>query len=112
MMPSSAKDESQGTLMPQNHKILSCIVGAVIAASGSARAANVLTEHNDNARSGANLNELRLKTSNVNVQRFGKLFERFVDGMIFGQPLDCLKRRARYTLQYSVRSRAKYIGGI
>ena len=74
--------------MPQNYKVLSCLVGVLIAVSlWPARAASVLTEHNDNARSGANLNELQLNTSNVNLGRFGKLFERFVDGMIFGQPL-------------------------
>jgi len=50
-------------------------------------AESVLTEHNDNARTGANLSETRLTTANVNTRQFGKLFERYVDGSIYGQPL-------------------------
>ena len=48
---------------------------------------NVLTQHNDNARTGANLNETILNTSNVRPGRFGKLFSRAVDGQIYTQPL-------------------------
>ncbi|BCL77709.1 hypothetical protein ccbrp13_01740 [Ktedonobacteria bacterium brp13] len=47
----------------------------------------VLTQHNDNSRTGANLREVQLNTFNVNSQRFGKLFERQVDGHIYAQPL-------------------------
>src|SRR5262249_17576197 len=47
----------------------------------------VLTQHNDTARSGANLNEHILNTSNVNNVQFGKLFSRAVDGNIYAQPL-------------------------
>jgi hypothetical protein len=47
----------------------------------------VLTQHNDNARTGANLQETVLNVSNVNKEKFGKLFERSVDGDIYGQPL-------------------------
>ena len=35
---------------------------------------NVVTHHNDNARTGANLAEVQLNTSNVNASQFGKLF--------------------------------------
>ena len=49
--------------------------------------ASVVTQHNDNRRTGANLNEIVLNTSNVNVSQFGKLFSRVVDGQIYAQPL-------------------------
>lgn len=48
---------------------------------------NVTTHHNDSARTGANLAETVLTTSNVNVSEFGKLFERAVDDEIYVQPL-------------------------
>ncbi|MEP6918468.1 MAG: hypothetical protein ABJC89_22695, partial [Acidobacteriota bacterium] len=48
---------------------------------------SVTTEHNDAARTGANLSEVVLTTTNVNVSQFGKLFERGVDDEIYAQPL-------------------------
>jgi PQQ enzyme repeat len=48
---------------------------------------SVLTQHNYNSRTGENLNEVSLNTSNVNVSTFGKLFSMPVDGFIFAQPL-------------------------
>ncbi len=53
----------------------------------SAPAVNVLTQHNDNSRTGANLSEFILNVSNVNTGQFGKLFSRAVDGQIYAQPL-------------------------
>jgi hypothetical protein len=49
--------------------------------------ASVLTHHNDNQRSGANLRESLLAPANVNVNQFGKLFTRSVDGFLYAQPL-------------------------
>ncbi len=48
---------------------------------------SVTTQHNDSGRTGANLTESSLTTSNVNVSQFGKLFERAVDDEIYAQPL-------------------------
>jgi hypothetical protein len=52
-----------------------------------ARAADVLTQHNDNARTGANTAETLLTTANVRPNTFGKLWTLYVDGQIVAQPL-------------------------
>ena len=48
---------------------------------------DVLTNRYDNARTGFNLSETVLNTSNVNAVQFGLLFSRAVDGQIYAQPL-------------------------
>jgi hypothetical protein len=48
---------------------------------------DVLTQHNDNARTGANLLETTLTPANVNKTQFGMLFKRIVDDQLYSQPL-------------------------
>jgi outer membrane protein assembly factor BamB len=50
-------------------------------------AVNVLTYHNDNARTGQNLNETTLTPANVNPAKFGKLTFLSVQGLVDAQPL-------------------------
>ena len=47
----------------------------------------MLTYHNDNSSSGANLNETILTPANVNSTDFGKLFKTPLDGQVYAQPL-------------------------
>ena len=48
---------------------------------------DVLTQHNDNARSGAYLAESHLTPEAIRAGRFGRLYTRSVDGDILAQPL-------------------------
>ena len=50
-------------------------------------ATDVLTYHNDNARTGWNPNEVILTPANVNPNAFGLLFNLIVDGKVDAQPL-------------------------
>jgi hypothetical protein len=48
---------------------------------------NVVTQHYDNARTGANLSEAYLSPQTVTPSKFGKLFELPVDADVYAQPL-------------------------
>ncbi len=61
--------------------------GAESTEQGVASNVHVLTSRNDLNRTGANLKEKILKTTNVKTATFGKVFTRNVDGQVFAQPL-------------------------
>jgi hypothetical protein len=48
---------------------------------------DVTTQHNDNRRTGANLQEIVLNTMNVNAQHFGKVCTYQIQGDVYAQPL-------------------------
>ena len=60
---------------------------ACLATCATAFATDVLTHHNDSARTGAILDETTLSPSTLRQQGFGRLFSLVVDGQIYAQPL-------------------------
>jgi hypothetical protein len=63
------------------------LVLALLCALSGCADVQVLTEHNDDRRTGANLHETSLKPTNVNPRSFGLLGTYNVRGKVFAQPL-------------------------
>ena len=64
------------------------IVFAILICGGAAQAQTpIVTQHNDNSRTGAYTTETILTPANVNQNTFGKLFTYAVDGRTYAQPL-------------------------
>ena len=80
-----------GTRCMRLARIIRCSVCCWVLFSISAPAVvaqvSVLMQHNDNSRTGQNLQETILNTSSVNVANFGLLFSLPVSGNVFAQPL-------------------------
>jgi hypothetical protein len=73
--------------VPIYRNITTAFLFFVVVLSASGQTA-VLTQHNDNLRTGQNTSETILNTSDVNSNEFGKLFEMPSDGQVYAQPLD------------------------
>src|SRR5258706_445334 len=70
---------------------------------GTSSEVSVATYHNDNLRTGQNLNETLLNIGNINAQHFGKRVSYPVDGQIYAQPLfvpDVLMKDHRFNVVY------------
>ena len=66
---------------------LGLAVLGISAANAQTKPLAVLMQHNDNSRTGDNLQETLLNTSSVNPKSFGKLGTLSVDGYLYAQPL-------------------------
>jgi hypothetical protein len=63
------------------------LIAACLTPADAQTFAGVLTQHNDNGRTGQNLKETILTPQNVRSKTFGKVFSYSVDGQIYSQPL-------------------------
>lgn len=89
-MKANRSDQARVRPRPLGRLILAAAVLALPPGTSLVRAQThlaVWTYHNDNARTGQNLQESRLTLANVNSDSFGLLFTRKLDGWVFAQPL-------------------------
>lgn len=70
-------------------RVSRCLLALIFLLSGALACSHaqvdVLTQHNDNARTGANTSETSLTPENVNSRQFGLLFKRIVDDQLYTQ---------------------------
>ncbi|MGB2606471.1 MAG: immunoglobulin domain-containing protein, partial [Candidatus Sulfotelmatobacter sp.] len=85
----TANNGSQFTVVVSNvnGNVTSSAATLTVNATTTPATINVLTYHNDVARTGQNLAETTLTTSNVNSAKFGKLGFYSTDGLVDAQPL-------------------------
>ncbi len=74
-----------GGMRPQ--QLAAALLGSLALAGAASAQVNVLTYHNDNARTGQNLNEALLTPASVYSPNFAMRFTRPVDGYVYAQPL-------------------------
>src|ERR1043166_7344853 len=76
-----------GCSMHRNQRLPLIMAFSLLGFGPATSALDVLTYHNNNQRTGQNLEESALTPGNVNSRGFGKLFAYPVDGYVFAQPL-------------------------
>lgn len=67
--------------------VVVCLLSFLLAPYRAVAQVDVLTQHNDNSRTGVNPRESWLTPANVNKSQFGMLFKRVVDDQLYTQPL-------------------------
>ena len=80
---------AQRLLLAAGCVLLACTFPNTVSESRaySSNEGGVLTSRNDNYRTGANTDEKKLKPNKIDVNSFGLLYTRQVDGKIYAQPL-------------------------
>ena len=86
--PTAATDDGTGFSVTVSNTVGSATSNTVhLTVTGAATATDVLTYHNDNARTAQNLTESILTPATVNATQFGLLRTLSVDGLVDAQPL-------------------------